>query len=47
MSEWRGGDPSDQELNIIGLFLSNMVKDAPEDVRDYLNSYSAFRKKYY
>ena len=36
ITEWRGDNPLDQELNILGLFLSKMAASAPEDVREYL-----------
>ena len=37
--DWQGGNPADQELNIIGLFLMKMVNESPEDVRSYLADY--------
>jgi TFIIF-interacting CTD phosphatase-like protein len=39
IADWLGNDPKDQELNIIGLFLSTMVQQQSEDVRDYLEGY--------
>ena len=46
ISDWKGRNPDDQELNIIGLFLIQMVNQSPEDVRHYLTDYRSFRKKY-
>ena len=46
VSEWNGNDFTDQEFNVLGLFLSNMVKEGIEDVREYIGGYRQFRKKY-
>ena len=52
ITEWTGKSgrsgrsSEDQELSILGLFLSKMVKDKPLDVRDYLSGYGSFREQY-
>jgi hypothetical protein len=47
LTAWRGDDPTDQELNILGLFLNDLASNNPQDLRPALPNFNGFRSKYY
>ena len=46
VSEWLGSDRADQELNVLGLFLSKMASQRVGDVRDYLPRFREFKREF-
>lgn len=44
--EWRGDDPQDQELNILGVFLNELASKGVTDLRQHVPSFKEFRSNY-
>jgi TFIIF-interacting CTD phosphatase-like protein len=44
--EWRGDDPQDQELNILGVFLNELASKGLSDLRTHISSFKDFRTHY-
>lgn len=44
--EWRGEDPQDQELNILGVFLNELASKEVSDLREHIPLFKEFRSNY-